>query len=179
MPLSEHVYCVVVAFKMTKWVEQWTWIKFCIKLEHSSMETIWMIQKAAAIGNWWLAASSWQYACLCTTFHAEFFGEASNHPGYSPLYSPDLAPCDFWLFPKLKSLLKGKRFQTAGEIQETTTKQLMGELCEVSRCLPWRGLRCHCPVYSVLYLVTSSINVSIFYITWLDTFWIDVIVCMK
>ena len=24
--------------------------------------------------------------------------------------SPDLAPCDFWLFPKLKSLLKGRRF---------------------------------------------------------------------
>jgi hypothetical protein len=24
-----------------------------------------------------------------------------------PPCSPDLAPCDFWLFPKLKSLLKG------------------------------------------------------------------------
>ena len=22
-------------------------------------------------------------------------------------YSPDVAPCDFWLFPKLKSALKG------------------------------------------------------------------------
>jgi transposase len=27
-----------------------------------------------------------------------------------PPYSPDLAPCDFWLFPKLKSMLKGRRF---------------------------------------------------------------------
>jgi hypothetical protein len=27
-----------------------------------------------------------------------------------PPYSPDLAPADFWLFPKLKSVLKGKRF---------------------------------------------------------------------
>ena len=27
-----------------------------------------------------------------------------------PPYSLDLAPCDFWLFPKLKSLLKGKKF---------------------------------------------------------------------
>ena len=27
-------------------------IKFCIKLEPSSVETIWMIQKAAAMGNW-------------------------------------------------------------------------------------------------------------------------------
>ena len=29
-----------------------------------------------------------------------------------PPYSPDLGPCDFWLFPKLKWPLKGQRFQT-------------------------------------------------------------------
>jgi len=27
-----------------------------------------------------------------------------------PPYSPDLALCDFWLFPKLKNALKGQRF---------------------------------------------------------------------
>jgi hypothetical protein len=27
-----------------------------------------------------------------------------------PPYSPDLAPCDFWLFPKLKSALKDQSF---------------------------------------------------------------------
>ena len=42
-----------------------------------------------------------------------------------PHYSLDLASCDFWLFPKLKSLLKGKRFQTVDEIQENTMGQLM------------------------------------------------------
>ena len=46
MPLSEHVYCVAITFKMTEWVEQRICIRFCIKLEHSSAETIWMIQKA-------------------------------------------------------------------------------------------------------------------------------------
>ena len=51
MPLSEHEYCVAVAFKMTERVEQQICLKFCIKLEHSSMETIWMIQKVAAMGN--------------------------------------------------------------------------------------------------------------------------------
>ena len=40
MPLSEHVYCVAFAFKMTEWVEQQICIKFCIKLEQSSVETI-------------------------------------------------------------------------------------------------------------------------------------------
>ena len=58
MPLSEHVYCVAIAFKMTEWVEQRICIKFCIKLEHSYKDTIQMIQKATAMGNWWLAASS-------------------------------------------------------------------------------------------------------------------------
>ena len=51
------------------------------ELEHSSTETIQMIQEALAMGNWWLAASSRQRACSCTTSHAEFFGETSNHPG--------------------------------------------------------------------------------------------------
>jgi hypothetical protein len=37
-----------------------------------------------------------------------------------PPYSPDLAPCDFFLFPRLKSSLKGKRFQDVAEIQLNT-----------------------------------------------------------
>ena len=42
-----------------------------------------------------------------------------------PHYSPDLVHCDFWLFPKLKSPLKGKRFQTVNEIQENMIGQLI------------------------------------------------------
>ena len=33
-------------------------------------------------------------------------------------YSPDLAPCDFWLFPKLR----GCRYETIEEIKEALTK---------------------------------------------------------
>jgi len=29
-----------------------------------------------------------------------------------PPYSPDLAPCDFWLFPKVKEQLRGRRFES-------------------------------------------------------------------
>ncbi len=35
-----------------------------------------------------------------------------------PPYSPDLAPCDFWLFPKLS----GYRYETIEEMKETMTK---------------------------------------------------------
>ena len=33
-------------------------------------------------------------------------------------YSPDLAPCDFWLFPKLKEKLRGCRYETIEEMKE-------------------------------------------------------------
>lgn len=32
-------------------------------------------------------------------------------------YSPDVAPCDFYLFPKVKSALKGTRFQSVEAVQ--------------------------------------------------------------
>ena len=35
-----------------------------------------------------------------------------------PPYSPDLAPCDFWLFPKLW----GCRYKTIDEMKEAMTK---------------------------------------------------------
>jgi len=39
-------------------------------------------------------------------------------------YSPDMAPCDFWLFRKLKRPLKGTRFQTRDDIMAATTAEL-------------------------------------------------------
>ena len=39
-----------------------------------------------------------------------------------PPNSPDLAPCDFWLFPKLKEKLRGCRYKTIEEMKEAVTK---------------------------------------------------------
>ena len=100
--LSEHVYCVAVVFKITERVAQWICITFCGKLEYSSAETSWMIQKATAVGNWWLAASSPQHARSCITSPAEFFVKHQITQVTQPLYSSGLAPCDFWLFPQTK-----------------------------------------------------------------------------
>ena len=102
MPSSEHVYCVTVTFKMTEWVEQWICIKFCHKLEHSSMGTIQMIQKPAAIGNWWLAASSRQCTHSCITSHAKLFSEISNRPGDIVLLQPRFGTLWLLAFPKTK-----------------------------------------------------------------------------
>jgi hypothetical protein len=39
-------------------------------------------------------------------------------------HSPDLAPCDFWLLPKLKNALKGQRFADISDIQRNVTTLL-------------------------------------------------------
>jgi hypothetical protein len=41
-----------------------------------------------------------------------------------PPYSPDLAPCDFFLFPKMKLKLKGRRFDAIEEIQAESQRML-------------------------------------------------------
>ena len=41
-----------------------------------------------------------------------------------PPYLPDLAPCDFFLFPKLKGVIKGTRFQDSKAITTAVTKEL-------------------------------------------------------
>ncbi len=33
-----------------------------------------------------------------------------------PPYSPDLTPCDFWLFPRLKTVLRRRRFKKYSEL---------------------------------------------------------------
>ena len=175
------VHCVVVALKMTQWVEQQIYIKFCGKLEHFSMETIKDESEGHSFGQLVIdifirATRRLMHHVLCRVVGKHQITQVTQ-----PLYRLDLMPCDFWLFPKLKSPLKGKRFQTISEIQENTTGQLMvigkivwglkvPTLKETEATLSY--------VQCFLYLVFSSINVSIFYITWLDTFWTDLI-CIK
>ena len=42
-----------------------------------------------------------------------------------PPYSPDLAPCDFFLFPRLKKVLKGHRFEATDDDKRNSTKTLL------------------------------------------------------
>ena len=43
-----------------------------------------------------------------------------------PAYSPDLAPCDFWLFPKLKELLAGNKYARAQDLSKAVNAELRG-----------------------------------------------------
>ena len=129
------------------------------------------------------APGDWQLHHDNTPSHAshllQFFDETSNHPSDSAPYNPDLAPCNFWLFPKLKSSLKGKRFENVNKIQENMKGQVMaiGRTMWGPKVSTFKGTEASLfYVQFFLYLVSFSISVSIFHITWLDTFWTDLIV---
>lgn len=53
-------------------------------------------------------------------FLAKFSIPVLDHPPYSP----DLAPCDFYLFPKVKSALKGTRFESVEAVKEKAARVL-------------------------------------------------------
>ena len=60
-----------------------------------------------------------------------------------PPYSPDLSPCDFFLFPKLKFYLKGRHFGTVENIEKAVTDQLKAILVsDYQHCYEeWECLR--------------------------------------
>ena len=54
----------------------------------------------------------------------EFLGKNIIAVLEQPPYSPNLVPCDFFLFPKLKEVIKGTRFQDSKAIKTTVTREL-------------------------------------------------------
>jgi len=66
----------------------------------------------------------------------EFLAKNSITKIDHPPYSTDLAPCHFWLFPKLKNAPKGQRFADLSDIQrkvKTIFKTVSGIGTIVSR----------------------------------------------
>ena len=51
-----------------------------------------------------------------------------------PPYSPDLAPCDFWLFPKLSEILAGIHFQRVHDLARINSEMMSIPVSEYSEC---------------------------------------------
>jgi hypothetical protein len=64
---------------------------------------------------------------FCEFLAKNFITKTDNPP-----YSSDLAPCNFWLLPKLKNALKGQRFADLSNIQHNV-KMLLRGTCFVSK----------------------------------------------
>jgi hypothetical protein len=103
-----------------------------------------------------------------TAFSAQRFLAAKNVAVVPhPPYSPDLAPCDFFLFPRMKSKLKGRRFQDVTDIQEQSLTDLHAipksqfQRCfqqwqkRWTRCINGRGQQQVMPMVSVYFVIDS------------------------
>jgi len=76
----------------------------------------------------------------------EFLSEKSIPVVPQPPYSPDLSPCDFFLFPRLKNHLKWRHFGTLDNIQKSVTDKLKGIPAEAfQHCKEqWKQCLCLC-----------------------------------
>ncbi|PNF24888.1 hypothetical protein B7P43_G10165 [Cryptotermes secundus] len=129
-------------------IEQCICIKFCLKLGKSATETLKMPREAFrehSISR--TAVFDWHSRFKAGRVSAEDY-ERSGRPNTSKTmervkkidngflakhdipqvrqapYSPDMAPSDFWLFPRLKTPLKGCRFDSRKDIIQNAKVQL-------------------------------------------------------
>ena len=175
--MSEHVHCVAVAFKMAKYSNN-SASNFELHLNIPLQKLFGWFRRLQlwATGDWQLHHDN--TPAHASRFMQSFLAKHQITPVIQLSYSPDLASCYFWIFPKLKSPLKKKRSQTIDKIQENMTGQVMaiGRTVWGPKVPTLKGTEASLShVQCFLYLVSSSINVSIFHFTWLDTFWTGLI----
>ena len=138
------------------------------------METIWVTQKATATGNQRLpAAPTWQCACSWISFHVEIFGKISNHPDDSVPLQTRFGTLWLLAFTKTKITFEREeisdcwwdsgKYNGAADGNWESYVRSQGAYFEED----WGII-----VLCAMFLVSSSINISIFHITWLNTFWI-------
>ena len=61
-----------------------------------------------------------------------------------PVYSPNLAPSDFFLYPKIKEILKGRHFDGTDDIRSITTAALKAiPQNQFQNCFEGWTRRCH------------------------------------
>ena len=108
--------------------------------------------------NWWLAVHHDNASVHASRLMQSFWWNMKSSRWLSPL-QPRFGALQLLAFPQTKVNCESKEISdhwwVLGKYDGAADDHL-GELCEVPRCLNWRGLRCHC----FLNLVSSSINVS-------------------
>ena len=121
------------------------------EVEQSSAETVRMTQKATTRG-----AGDWQLHHNNTPAHASrlvqtFLVKHHITQVIQSLYSPYLGPVTSSFSQNYIHLWRERDFRPLMRFRKICQGSWwwLGELCEVPRCLLWRGLRHHYPMYSV------------------------------
>ena len=130
------------------------------------------------MGNWWLAASSRQCACSSIMSSAEFFGKISNHPSDSTPLQPTFGVLWLLVFPKTKITFEREeisdhwwdlgKYDGAADGDWENCVRSQGAYFEGN----W-GIIVLCTMFLVSCIFFNKS--SIFHITWLNTFWTNLI----
>ena len=141
------------------------------------------------MGNWWLAALSKQCTCSCIMCH-ELFWWNIKYPGDSASLQPRFCTLQLMAFPKTKiTFERGEipdrwwRFRKIQQgswwrFQQRIFQSVVDSGRDAGRTV-WgpkvptlKGTKASLSyVQCFLFLVLSSVNVSIFHSAWLDTLW--------
>ena len=133
------------------------------------------MKTAAAMGNWWLAASSRQCTYSCITSHAELFGETSNHPGDSGLLQPRFGTLRLVAVPKTKITFEREEISDCRWDSVKYDGAADGDsnkgFCSVLNCVRSQGPSFEGDggviVLCTMFLVSSSINVFFIVCGWI------------
>jgi len=92
----------------------------------------------------------------------EFLAKNNTVMMPQPPYSPDMAPCDFFLFPKIKRTLKGRRFTSIDDIKSASLKELKAiSKIEFEKCFEdWKKRWHKCIISNGDYFEGDNINVD-------------------
>ena len=98
-------------------------IKFCFKLGKNATEMYGMLQRFRRKRPALFKSAQWHFHQDNAPVHnsilvTDYLTKMGIKTVPQPPYSPDLAPCDFCLFPKLR----GCRYETIEEMKEAVTK---------------------------------------------------------
>jgi hypothetical protein len=105
------------------------------------------LKKETGVVEEWLDSPTGQCSSAQCTTGSTVSGKKKQVPvlHHAP-YSQDLAPCDFFLFHKLKHSLKGTHFLSTEDIQRKTTDLLKGfTQNDFQKCFhAWKERMQHC-----------------------------------
>ena len=92
----------------------------------------------------------------------EFLAKNNTVTVPQPPYSPDMAPCDFFLLQKIKRTLKGRRFTAIDDIKSASLREPKAILkIEFEKCFEdWKKRWHKCIICNGDYFEGDNINVD-------------------
>ncbi len=99
-----------------------------------------------------------------------------------PLYSPDLAPNDFWLFSYLKKELPGKQYQARWEVESAinaTISAIPADEFQKTPCVKWPECMCIISQNIDIHFLYWYFRYLFRYLCYMDNMDIDIITTLK